>query len=166
MKTSATGIQAVYVTIACLALASCMPALAGVYTTAVKVNKLCTTTGMTLGADALEFVGNTLVKIREDEVEMDGYKAKVRNAPKNVHPLPADVQVAKVLIPILQEVHNVTKKSLVEIKSAYLNNATEAYGKPILKLADRVWREAINAGSEEEARQLGLAACMDYFLSR
>lgn len=147
-------------------MTSWLQANAGPYTDAVKINKFCSTTGMKLGETAYEGGEQFWQSLAESKAEISELEAKIKSAPRDANPPSQDVQVAKLLLPTAKKINEIKRKSETEARAIYITYVTDVYGKYWIKLAQRIWVEASKADSEENAKEVAYAVCMDYFIDK
>lgn len=152
-----------HLVIAIALMASYPQANAGAYTNAVHLNKFCTTTGIKIGAIAYEFGEDVWKNLAKSKLEIRAHETTINSASKNINPTPEDIQVATLLLPTSKKINKININTEATIKALYFERVTLEYGKISNKVAQRIWMETSKADSEENARDLAYAACMDYF---
>lgn len=133
-------------------------ASAGPYTDALKVTKFCAEAGRTMGERA--FASNVVRQdMRKTEAQILAYRTTIKKNSTS-----SEAVVAKALLPTEQGSLQLQRQTLAKFHRIYVDYVSDVVGKPFLKLAEKVWTEVSRVDDADEAEQLGVAVCMDYFL--
>lgn len=142
------------------------PAYGGPYTDSIKITQFCTTSGTEMGELAYETGSPYFISLSKAKAEIDTLEKQSKRTPKDENYDSGDVKVTKSMLRINKGVYEVTKKSMGDAKTLYLDYVSNTYGKNFRKLGDAIWIEVSRVDSEERVSELSRAVCMDYFIGK
>lgn len=155
-----------YVVISAALMTCCLQVSAGPYTNAAKLNKFCTTVGTDIGAIAYDYGERTWLDVEKYQAEINELENRIKSASKSAAPPSVEVLTAKTMLPTTKKLLASSMGTQAELKAIYIKRVALDYGETSKKIAQRIWSDVSKADSEDDAKQLAYASCMDYFFEK